>query len=66
MSRLTVFFNLREFALVNLLLLCMSSAAAYFIDNVIIPLADPHAQQRGDIARRKLHLPFENFRCHTA
>jgi hypothetical protein len=40
--------------------------ATDFVDNVMISLASRHAQQRGDIAYRKLHLHFDNSRCHTA
>jgi hypothetical protein len=36
------------------------------VANVIIPLANRHAQQVGDISRRKLHLHFDNSKCHIA
>jgi hypothetical protein len=65
-SMLTVFFNPHEFAIVNLLPQGRSSTAAYFAENVIVPLVDRHAQQVGDIADRNLQLHFHNSRCHTA
>jgi hypothetical protein len=39
------FFNANELALVNLLPQNTSFTAVYFVDNMIIPLARPHAQQ---------------------
>jgi hypothetical protein len=62
----TVFFNPKDFALVNLLPQRISFTVAYFAYNVIMPLANRHAQQWGDMARHKLHLYFDNSKCHTA
>jgi hypothetical protein len=63
---LTVFLNPKEFALVNLLPQGRSFTAAYFVDNVTVPLANRQARQPGDISRRKLYLHFSNSKCHTA
>jgi hypothetical protein len=63
---LTLFFNPKKFALVHLLPQNTSLTAACFVDNVIIPLARWHAQQRRAVARRKLHLHFDSSDCHTA
>jgi hypothetical protein len=65
-SILTVFLNSKEFALVNLLPHGAPFTAAHFVDNVIIQLPSQRAQQRGDIARRILHLHFDNSKCCTA
>jgi hypothetical protein len=65
-SMLTVFSNPMEFASVNLLPQSASFTAARFANNVIISLANPLAQQRGDVACRKLHLHFEYSKWHTA
>jgi histone-lysine N-methyltransferase SETMAR len=65
-SMLTIFFNPKEFAIVNLLPQDTSFTAAYFVESVSIPLADRHAQQVGEISRLKLHLHFDNSKCHTA
>jgi hypothetical protein len=65
-SMLRVFFNPKEFVPTNLLPRAMSVAAEYSIEPFIISLANRHAQQRGNIARRKRHLPFDNFKCHAA
>jgi hypothetical protein len=46
-SRLIIFFNPKEFAIVNLLPQEISFTAAYFVDNGILPLTDRHAQQLG-------------------
>jgi hypothetical protein len=63
---LTVFFNPKEFAIVNLSPQGMLFTAVYFVDNVIIPLAGRCTRQRGDISRRKPHLHFDNSKCHAA
>jgi hypothetical protein len=42
-----VFFNPKEFARVNLLPQDISFTAVYFVSNVILPLANRHAQQLG-------------------
>jgi hypothetical protein len=39
---------------------------ADFVDNVIIPVANQHTQQLGDMARHKPHLHFDNSKYHTA
>jgi hypothetical protein len=65
-SMLTVFFNPKEFAIMNLLPQGTSFTAVYYVENVIIPLANPYAQQVGDISRRKRHLHFDNSKGHTA
>jgi hypothetical protein len=44
-SMLTVFFNPKEFARVNLLPQDPSFTAVYFVNNVIFPLANRHSQQ---------------------
>jgi hypothetical protein len=63
---LTVFFNLKEFATMDLLPQNTSFTTGYLATNVILPLAIRHAQQLRDIGRRKLYLHFDNSRCHTA
>jgi hypothetical protein len=42
-----VFFNPKEFSIVNLLPLDISVTAVYFVSSVILPLATRHAQQLG-------------------
>jgi hypothetical protein len=59
------FFDTKGFALVNMLLQSAPFKAAYFVEDVTMPLATRNAQQRGDTARRKLHLLFDNFKCYT-
>jgi hypothetical protein len=63
---LTVFFNPKEFVIVNLLPWSTSFTAPYLVINVNIPLANWHAQQRGGTVCRKLHLHFHNFKFHSA
>jgi hypothetical protein len=63
---LTVLFNSTECVRVNLLPQGTSFTAAYFVDTEIIPMANSHTQQRGDIARPKVHLQFGNSKCQTA
>jgi hypothetical protein len=46
--------------------LAATGHVVHIVDSVIIPLANLHGQQRVDIARGKLHLHFENCRCHAA
>jgi hypothetical protein len=64
-SVLTVFFDPREFARVDFLPQNTSSTVAYFANNVVLLLANWHAQQPGEIGHRKLHLHFDNSKCHT-
>jgi hypothetical protein len=59
-----VFFNRKEFTIVSLLPQGALPAAAYFVDNVIIPLANPHTRQRGAITHHKVH--FDNSKCNTS
>jgi hypothetical protein len=61
---LTVFFNKKESAIVNLLPQGTPFAAAHFVGNAIIALAKRHAQQQSDILRPKLY--FDNDKCHAA
>jgi hypothetical protein len=63
---LSVFFNPKAFALVNVLPQGTSFIAAYCVNNVICSLPSRNAQQRRDIARRKLRLHLGNPKCHTA
>jgi hypothetical protein len=63
---LTVFFTPKESAQANLLPQGASFTAASFADNLIMPLANRHTQQPGDVARRRFHLHFDNSKCHTA
>jgi hypothetical protein len=63
---LTVFFNPEEFAIVDLLPQDISFTTVDFLSNVVLLLAHRHAQQLEDIGRRKLHLHFDNSKCHTA
>jgi hypothetical protein len=65
-SMLMVFFNPKEFTIVDLLPQDTSSTPGYFVNNAILPLANWHAQQLGAISRRKLHLHFDNFKGHIA
>jgi hypothetical protein len=65
-SMLMAFFNPKEFTTMDLLPQSTSSTAGYFVNNVILPLANRHAQQLGDIGRRKLHQHFDNSKYHTA
>jgi hypothetical protein len=65
-SMLTVFFNLKEFARVNLLSQGASLTAPYFTDITISPLASWQAQQSGDITSRKVYLHFDNPQYHIA
>jgi hypothetical protein len=65
-SKVMVFFNPNEFAIVDLLPQDTSFTAVYFVNNVILPLAHQYSQQPEDIGRRKLHLHFDNSKCHTA
>jgi hypothetical protein len=44
----------------------MSFTGPYFVNNLIIPLARQHAQQRVDIACRRLHLNLDNSNGHNA
>jgi hypothetical protein len=55
-SILTDFFSPKESVIANLFPQSMPFTKLYFVDNVIIPLAGRYAQQRGDIAGRKLQL----------
>jgi intergrase/recombinase len=57
---LTVFFNPKEFARANMLLEVTSFTAAYFVDKVIVASANRRAQQRGDIACRRLKWYCDN------
>jgi hypothetical protein len=59
-AMLTVFFNPIEFTPVNLLPQGTSFAAAYFADNVTIPSANQHAQQRGH-RRSQAAFAFPQF-----
>jgi hypothetical protein len=59
-SMLMVFFNPKEFAIVDLLPQDTSFIMVYFVNNVILPLVNRRTQQLGDIGRRKLHLHFDN------
>jgi hypothetical protein len=63
---LAIFFNLIELASENLVPHGTSSTVAYFVDNVIIPLASRDGSQLGDIARCKLHLHFDNSKYYIA
>jgi hypothetical protein len=65
-SMLTVFFNPKLFARENLLPQGTSFTAVYYVENVIVALANRHAQQVGDISRCKLHLHFDDVKCHPA
>jgi hypothetical protein len=65
-SMLTVFFNPRAFAVINFLPPGTPFNAAYFVSEVIIPLHQLHSTMRGDNARRKLRVHFDNSPCHTA
>jgi histone-lysine N-methyltransferase SETMAR len=65
-SMLTVFFNPRRFAVVDLLPQGATFDADYFVAQVIRPLHALHSTASGDIARRKLCLHFDNSPCHTA
>jgi hypothetical protein len=53
-----------EFMTVNSLPLDTSFTAVYFVNNVIVRWASRRVQQRGDIARCKLRLHFDNSECH--
>jgi hypothetical protein len=61
-----VFFNPKEFAMVDLLPQDISFTTIYFVNNVILPLANRYVQQLEDIDRRKLHLHFDDSKCHSA
>jgi hypothetical protein len=63
---LLVFFNPKEFAIGDLLPQDTSFAVVHFVNNVILPLANQHAQQLEDTGRRKLHLHFDNSMCNGA
>jgi hypothetical protein len=63
---LTVLFNAKEFARVNLLPQATSFTAACFVDNVVITMANQQSQGWGYIARRKMHLHFDNSKGYTA
>jgi hypothetical protein len=65
-SMLMGFFNPKELAIMDLLPQDTSSTVAYFINSVILPLANRHAQHLGNIGRRKLHLHINNSKCYTA
>jgi hypothetical protein len=62
---LRVFFNPKEFSIVDLLPEDTSFTAVDFVNNMILSLTNRYAQQLGDIGRRKLHLHFDNSKCHT-
>jgi hypothetical protein len=64
-SMLTVFFNPKQFTLMTLLPQGTSVTAARFVDKLIIPVANGHAQLRENIARRKLNLHFGNSKSHA-
>jgi hypothetical protein len=65
-SILTVFFNPKEFAIDDLLPQDTSFTTIYFVNNVILPLANRHAPQLENIGSHKLHLHFDNSKWHTA
>jgi hypothetical protein len=56
---LTVFFNPKEFTIVDLLSQDTFFTAVYFVNHVILPSANRHAQQLGGIDCRKLDLHEE-------
>jgi hypothetical protein len=62
---LMVFVNPMEIAIVDLLTQDTSLTAIYFGNNVILLLVNRYAQQLGDIGGHKLHLYFDNSKCHT-
>jgi hypothetical protein len=62
---LMVFLNPNEFTRVALLPQEASFTTVYFVNNVILLLADPYAQQLGYIGHHKLRLHFDNFMRHT-
>jgi hypothetical protein len=62
---LLVFFNPKEFAIVDLLPSDNSFTVVCFVNNVLLPLANWNTQQLGDIDRRKLNLHFGNSKYHT-
>jgi hypothetical protein len=60
------FFNPKEFTIVDSLPQDTSFTTAYFVTNVILPLAGPISSAAEDISRYMLHLHFNNSTCHTA
>jgi hypothetical protein len=62
---LMVFVKPKEIVVVNVLPQGTWFTAIDFVDNAIIPLVNRYSQPWGDIARRKLHLHFDNSKCHT-
>jgi hypothetical protein len=62
---LEVFFNPKEFAMVDFLPQDTFFTAGYFVNNMTLPLANRHAQQLGDLGRRILHLHVDNSKGQT-
>jgi hypothetical protein len=60
----TIFLNLKEFANLYLLPPDTFFTAVYFVNNMILPLANGHAQQLENMGCRKPHLHFDNSKCH--
>jgi hypothetical protein len=65
-SMLTIFFNLRSFVVVDLLPQDTTFDAAYFIAQMITQLHELQSITKGDNARQKLCLHFDNSPYHTA
>jgi hypothetical protein len=65
-SILALFFNLYAFSVVHVLPQDAHFIAKYFIDHIVISLAQNHSIQSGDISRQQLQLCFGNSKCHTA
>jgi hypothetical protein len=61
-----IFFNPKGFGIVDLFPQDTSFTAVYFVNIIILPLANRDARQLGDIGSRKPHLHFDNSKCHTA
>jgi hypothetical protein len=63
---LIVSFNTKEFIRVDSVPQDISFTPVSFVNNVTLPLVNRHARQLEDIGCRKLHLHFDNSKCHTA
>jgi hypothetical protein len=65
-SMLMASFNPKEFAITDLLPHNTSFTAVYFVNNMMLSLANLRTEQLEDIGCRKLHPHFNNSYCHIA